>query len=130
MAGTEILVLKVLVCHSHSYAGTTMWSGNEANQTHFGSILPKVYFIKRSISIKQRFSVQRICISHNSKIIAEREARQLIMLHGVCVCIYVSNATGMQLLQTYFLWARHCYMHRNREVVIAGKNRVRVRHFL
>ena len=24
------------------------------------------------------------------------------------VCMYVSNATGMQLLQTYFLWARHC----------------------
>ena len=49
-------------------------------------------------------------------IIAEREARQLIVLHGdpayvhVCMyaCIYVHNATGMQLL-TYFLWAWHCF---------------------
>ena len=32
------------------------------------------------------------------------------MLYGdsVCVCMYVSNATGMQLLQTHFLWAQHC----------------------
>ena len=25
------------------------------------------------------------------------------------VCMYVSNATGMQLLPTYFLWEWHCF---------------------
>ena len=35
-------------------------------------------------------------------VIDEWEARQLIVLHGdsAFVCIHVSNATGMQLLQT------------------------------
>ena len=30
----------------------------------------------------------------------------------VCMhaCMYISNATGMQLLQTYFLWVRHCFV--------------------
>ena len=41
-------------------------------------------------------------------------SEELIVLHGesvyVCmyVCRYVSNATGIQLLQTYFLWVWHC----------------------
>ena len=73
-------------------------------------------------------------VDAESELIAEREVRQLIVLHGdsayvlyVCmyVCMYVGiyvcmyacmyvgryvrNATGIQLLQTYFLWAWHCF---------------------